>query len=121
MELAGTVPRLYRSSRSCSILVNVVAIVLAAEKPRCHHFCSRNSRRVFSDGVYRELLSLWSPAVTLVLPEPPLVQPLLGSLEYELLRLLQKWLAAEVLIVGVLELRRKRLHETFGLWNCVLR
>ncbi|XP_020968901.1 uncharacterized protein LOC110267555 [Arachis ipaensis] len=82
MELVGTVPRLYRSSRSCSVLVNAVAFVLAAEKPRCHHLCSGNSRRVFYDGVYRELLSLWSPAVTLVLPEPPPVQPLLGSLEY---------------------------------------
>ncbi|XP_020970217.1 serine carboxypeptidase-like 31 [Arachis ipaensis] len=82
MELAGTVPRLYRSSRSYSILVNAVAIILAAEKPHCHHLCSGNSRRVFYDGVYRELLSLWSPAVTLVLLEPPPVQLLLGSLEY---------------------------------------
>ncbi|RYR53215.1 hypothetical protein Ahy_A06g028218 [Arachis hypogaea] len=41
MELAGTVPRLCRSSRSCSVLVNAVAIVLAAEKPRCRHLCCR--------------------------------------------------------------------------------
>ncbi|XP_052116057.1 uncharacterized protein LOC107484258 isoform X2 [Arachis duranensis] len=61
---------------------------------------ARNNRRVFYD-VYRELPSFWSPAVTLVLPEPPLVQPLLGSLEYVLLWLPRKWLGAEVTIVVI--------------------
>ncbi|QHO01084.1 uncharacterized protein DS421_13g411940 [Arachis hypogaea] len=45
--------------------VSVVAIVLAAEKPRCRHLCCRKQPL----RVYRELPSFWSPAVKLVLPE----------------------------------------------------
>ncbi|XP_020961140.1 uncharacterized protein LOC110263719 [Arachis ipaensis] len=51
------------------------------------------------------------------------IQPFL--LQFELLRLLRKWLGTEVLVVGILIVdfgsRRKGLCETFGLWICILR